>query len=138
MDANLKAQWLTALRSGEYKQGKFALRDSEGGYCCLGVLCDVIDPNGWDDGDLWHAPARMLTDSGGDDENVAYSGHLIPEAIAESLLGLDDNGSPNQNGILDFTARTPDGYDDTPQALSSLNDYGFTFAQIADVIENKF
>lgn len=33
-------QWITALRSGEYKQGKGYLKvDNE--YCCLGVYCDV-------------------------------------------------------------------------------------------------
>jgi hypothetical protein len=31
-------KWLTALRSGEYRQGYNTLRDENGGYCCLGVL----------------------------------------------------------------------------------------------------
>lgn len=35
------ATWLKALRSGEYKQGKNFLKDSYGGYCCLGVGCKV-------------------------------------------------------------------------------------------------
>ena len=29
------------LRSGEYKQGRKALRRRTGGFCCLGVACDV-------------------------------------------------------------------------------------------------
>ncbi|WP_441235620.1 hypothetical protein [Bradyrhizobium sp. 930_D9_N1_4] len=40
MDANLKAKWVEALRSGEYKQARNALRDGNR-YCCLGVLCKV-------------------------------------------------------------------------------------------------
>lgn len=37
MDAKLKSEWVKALRSGKYKQGKRWL--SRGGYhCCLGVL----------------------------------------------------------------------------------------------------
>lgn len=42
----LKDKWLKALRSGEYSQTSCTLKDSDG-FCCLGVLCDVIDPNGW-------------------------------------------------------------------------------------------
>ena len=36
-------QWITALRSGEYKQTKNTLQD-ENGYCCLGVACKVVIP----------------------------------------------------------------------------------------------
>lgn len=39
--------WTDALRSGEYPQGRGALR-TPGGYCCLGVWCDLADPEGWD------------------------------------------------------------------------------------------
>ena len=46
MDAELKAKWVAALRSGKYEQGPLFLRNGES-YCCLGVLCDVLDPNGW-------------------------------------------------------------------------------------------
>lgn len=40
--AELKAKWLEALRSGEFKQGKSRLVDC-GRYCCLGVLAAVSD-----------------------------------------------------------------------------------------------
>ncbi|MDO9068607.1 MAG: hypothetical protein Q7W05_09135 [Deltaproteobacteria bacterium] len=40
MDAELKKKWVAALRSGEYRQGKHMLLDSNtNSYCCLGVLC---------------------------------------------------------------------------------------------------
>lgn len=41
MKEEIKRDWLIALRSGEYKQGKRQLRNCEDGewaYCCLGVL----------------------------------------------------------------------------------------------------
>jgi hypothetical protein len=47
MDQNVKELWLKALRSGEYKQGRRQLRDTSDNFCCLGVLCDVIDPTKW-------------------------------------------------------------------------------------------
>jgi hypothetical protein len=50
MNQTIKQQWVAALRSGQYKQGKGKLRraSSEGDlYCCLGVLCDLLAPNEW-------------------------------------------------------------------------------------------
>lgn len=42
MDAELKAKWVAALRSGKYAQGRAHL-NLNGRYCCLGVLCEVAD-----------------------------------------------------------------------------------------------
>lgn len=40
MDKKLKAQWIKALKGGEYRQGTgYLLKD--GAYCCLGVLKTV-------------------------------------------------------------------------------------------------
>lgn len=60
MPKELLEKWLAALRSGEYKQGREALRSRDGGYCCLGVLvaCSGDNPpldraypsRGWLDG----------------------------------------------------------------------------------------
>ena len=48
MDKKLKTRWIKALRSGKYPQATNGLR-TETGYCCLGVLCDLIDPSKWND-----------------------------------------------------------------------------------------
>lgn len=37
---NLRQQWIEALESGKYPQGRFFLKN-RGQYCCLGVLCEV-------------------------------------------------------------------------------------------------
>ena len=42
MNPKLKARWVEALRSGDYKQGTKFLRTNEGTYCCLGVL-NMVD-----------------------------------------------------------------------------------------------
>lgn len=42
----IKTKWLKALKSGTYKQGFTQLYDNFQGkdaYCCLGVLCKVMD-----------------------------------------------------------------------------------------------
>src|SRR5580658_9649804 len=45
------AGWVSDLRSGEYVQGRSCLkREDEDGsisYCCLGVLLNRLDPNGY-------------------------------------------------------------------------------------------
>jgi hypothetical protein len=40
MNPIVKKKWLNALRSGKFKQGQGALKNSEG-HCCLGVLCEI-------------------------------------------------------------------------------------------------
>lgn len=51
MDAGLKTKWIEALRSGNYQQGRGTLKDEEGRFCCLGVLCDVMGGKWNDTGD---------------------------------------------------------------------------------------
>lgn len=58
MDVELKEKWCQALESGDYKQGHDHLCD-DGRYCCLGVLADIVDPEGWD-----HVEGRWSTHRG--------------------------------------------------------------------------
>lgn len=40
-----KKKWIAALLSGDYKQGREALRtgtEEKSQFCCLGVLCDLV------------------------------------------------------------------------------------------------
>lgn len=46
MDAQLKAKWVEALRSGDYQQGMNYLRRGNS-FCCLGVLCDISQRGDW-------------------------------------------------------------------------------------------
>jgi hypothetical protein len=46
MDPEIKAKWITALRSGQYQQVTSYLRTTQG-FCCLGVLCDILEPQLW-------------------------------------------------------------------------------------------
>ncbi len=54
MNRELKDKWVTALTNGDYVQTTdHTLREFNGYgrycYCALGVLADIIDPEGWDD-----------------------------------------------------------------------------------------
>lgn len=69
MDAKIKARWVKALRSGKYLQGQQQLRTvnsenpKQDQFCCLGVLCDIVDKSKWGIGPL-----------GGDSGDVAARG----------------------------------------------------------------
>lgn len=48
MDPIKKAEWISALRSGNYEQGqRYLKREGDEGrskYCCLGVLRELVQP----------------------------------------------------------------------------------------------
>ena len=53
MEKALKAKWIEALRSGQYRQTQARLRTSDGlGHCCLGVLCDISGQGEWEHGNF--------------------------------------------------------------------------------------
>ena len=125
MRRDILNKWVTALRSGEYKQTTGYLHDSRG-MCCLGVLCDLYskehpDLAEWDvlseDEELSHCRFEML-------ENY----EVLPEAVQEwaNMKSLDGS----------YTAG---GYDGTPytETLAALNDKGYTFNDLADIIEER-
>lgn len=41
MRPKVKKEWIAALRSGDYRQGRGQLRSEDNSFCCLGVLCNL-------------------------------------------------------------------------------------------------
>jgi hypothetical protein len=118
MNPSIKQEWLEALRSGQYKQGKHRLQNSTGGFCCLGVLCDIASRHGvggWrlegEDPPVYDCSASGLVDT---------AVGRLPRAV------IDWAGLGGQTDPMAGEAR-----------LSTLNDCGHTFAEIADLIEKK-
>jgi hypothetical protein len=104
MNPELKAKWLESLRSGKYAQGTNQLRCNDE-FCCLGVLCDIVDPNAWDESEEWVYGT-------GEDQ--------------ESEIGV----LPHR--FRDFVALIPGAVE---SQLIQMNDAGITFSNIADYIE---
>jgi hypothetical protein len=48
VNPDVKQRWVSALRSGEYKQGIGYLNRADK-FCCLGVLCDISEVDQWDE-----------------------------------------------------------------------------------------
>jgi hypothetical protein len=134
MDPARKAEWVAALRSGQYKQGKEALRWADDNrMCCLGVVCDLHSKT----------PQAFEWSTGGSgqlryDTLAAYA----PDEVLMWLgIAYEDlrTSSTTQQELLDklqlpFSQTGMVGY-----VLATLNDdKGYTFEQIADFIETNF
>lgn len=103
MNTEIKQKWLTALRSGEYKQGRGNLHYKDE-YCCLGVLCDL------------HAKETNSEWTNHDDYpyKYFYSTQLLPQQVCEwsgidisltverDLICLNDSAGKSFNEIADF------------------------------------
>lgn len=44
MKPEYKEKWIKALESGAYDQAQMRLKSPQG-WCCLGVLCELVEPN---------------------------------------------------------------------------------------------
>lgn len=109
MNPEIKTKWLEALRSRKYTQGTDYLRGN-GKYCCLGVLCDVVQPEKWGQEDAFgvipHDPNRKFK----------FENNVYPSVELLDQVGLTE---------------------DQMQTLVDLNDGGKTFDEIAKYIEEN-
>lgn len=120
MPKEMKAKWLAALRSGEYKQGKGALRVEEDdgtiSWCCMGALEEMLD------GDV--------------ERNEEGRPKGFPTVGWMRFHGVDAEGIQDTFGE---NVWNPDVYDPIRGddiSLSMANDHlNYTFPQIADLIE---
>jgi hypothetical protein len=108
MKKDIKEKWIKALRSGKYSQATNRLRCGNS-FCCLGVLCDVVDPSLWTD--------------------------YRDDPLYYSFKYKDDLSTLGVPGTLkeDIGLKPTDAL-----TLANLNDIkGFSFLEIADYIEKN-
>jgi hypothetical protein len=112
MHKHIAAEWTKALRSGKYTQATEHLQ-TQNGFCCLGVLCDLHREQSG--GEWTGSPAGGMAykpHSGNDFDNA-----LLPVSVRD-WAGL--NGvSPKTCGVY----------------LTDRNDSGWTFSELADFID---
>lgn len=142
--AEFYAAWLAALRSGEYEQGRGCLSDN-GKFCCLGVACDIAVKQ---EMGVWRTVGGCITFVDETMDTDLYNLHdrsnsgTLTRGLAE-LLGTGEVGEFTVEHIGDVV-RDSDGLIAPGENrglehwLTALNDEGFTFAQIADLIEYFF
>lgn len=136
MTPELKTAWIEALRSGRYEQGQQHLF-SNGKYCCLGVLCEVIpreilDRNGF----------RVVKNSKSleiiteiEDEDSEFGAYLIDKSTSDdeclSVIGLHNFiGLPDR--IETELINMNDGVNTSTVAEKTIPK---SFSEIADWIE---
>lgn len=98
MDPYWKDKWIAALRSGKYEQVRGTLRTEGNHMCCLGVLCDVVEPERW----------LLIDDHDGTGERYSH-GHCTqyPSFNVERQTKLEPTmayvlGTKNDHDKLDF------------------------------------
>ena len=132
MVPEIKAEWIRRLRSGQYNQGKGALRrkrrtQEKDEYCCLGVLCEIAVEAGV----VQRFLKRELIPGA---EKFAYG--LSEEDQRTAFLPLEVQIWAGLNGTNPAIRRTSPRYPHIrARFLSDLNDQGTSFAEIADLID---
>lgn len=133
MKERIKNLWLTALRSGKYKQGKDSLhaidKNGEHHFCCLGVLTDLY---------LQEHPNKV----GG---WVEYEKNKQTRKLTLAFDGSEDLLTQRVKAWAGLSSTCPDiinGYDvicqcDIKTDVASLNDSGKRFKTIAKLIEEQ-
>lgn len=123
-----RKEWIAALRSGAYRQVKARLYDGEG-YCCLGVAASLSGIEPVEEESFPHEEYDRWTFDG--------------EPLTLPLAGMHWLGVENVNPSIDLPVefrttqgkRDSDDYVNPSMDVATLNDSGFTFNQIADLVE---
>lgn len=101
-------EWIAALRSGKYEQGRGKLKDHASGkvcHCCLGVLCEL----------------------------AAEHGTIGPATLLNDIYFFENHSGNLPNKVRDWAGLSLKlGF---LQELMDMNDSGKSFAVIADFIE---
>jgi len=120
-EAPLVLEWIKALRSGKYAQGEGYLRAGDA-YCCLGVLCEVAEV------------PKVEKDL----SIVEYDGKVPKVEKDFSIVEYDGKIFNLPLGMTIRLQMCPNGrFSGTSYSLAGFNDeWGFTFNEIADVIES--
>ncbi len=114
-------EWIKALESGKYKQGKNAL-NKNGSFCCLGVACEVFNK-------INKKEKKKTLIVNADEFNTAktsYDGEseIAPKNVVKAFKLQDTCGTLSRSvaGLID---------------LAELNDAGYSFKYIANLIKTR-
>ena len=122
MNQSVKEKWITALRSGEYKQTDGRLRQGDC-YCCLGVLTDLYNKDNQNDHHYWHE----------EDGRYGYSsdGFIAEATLPDSVM--------KWAGLKECNPTVREERMGKPvTSLAYLNDNeDLGFNQLADIIEKQ-
>lgn len=115
MNPNARA-WVYDLRHGNHKQTQGALhRKAEDAYCCLGRVACLAKEAG--------VPVTIGKDKE-EEDLITYDGKTL--LLSEQIMEWVGLGTCNGNGAGESNS------------LAGMNDKGKTFAELADIIEERW
>ena len=127
MDYDFAMKWADALESGKYKQTKGVLYDGDG-YCCLGVAAVLAGEKFVPRKTFWQRLKRFASkkDVGFKIQSSTDTSVLSPEVRGKFGMKHSDGSyfAKNKFNII--------------ETLTSLNDGGKTFPEIAKVIRKNY
>lgn len=106
MNDNAK-RLVAALRSGDYKQTMGQLRNG-GGFCCLGVACNLFDPTGWREDMTYNNVKYMLPADVQDFFGFTYGNATFGQDSTDGLTDRNDGGATFAE-IADLIESEPPG-----------------------------
>lgn len=121
-------KWVEALKSGKYEQiqGELRILNYGGvinGYCCLGVACDLYDPNLWDD-------RHHDGNTGEPSDNVA---DWLGLHTTNGFVDLSDHKEEFEKILVDNCYS--DSFDTVTELTTINDDYYVSFKGIAELVE---
>lgn len=143
MKPEIAEKWIKALRSKKYKQGQHVLKKKTPAgrieHCCLGVLCELY--NEQKAREQKQIPVRKA---------AKYQLDGLPRSFKAGTTVYSFNGKNKTEALTELPYRvmqwagmkTEDGsfcgHFVRQKSLAGLNDRGYTFNQIASLIEKNF
>lgn len=120
MRKKIAKKWVKALRSGDYDQGDGMLRDKQGNFCCLGVLCNL------------HAQTHPKI-AAKETDPLEYLGRDVdlPDEVQEWAEMNHTDGVPRGDVGIHIRGNYY-------SCLATANDEGVDFEDIADWIEENY
>lgn len=129
-------EWIDALRSGSFRQVQQRLGDGAGGYCCLGVICVIYAREHLDQIEFVGGQKILANDG---QKNLPVI--RVVSVETHPLTGkprLETNELMPPPSVIEYYKLgwgAEQQQRDLIGRLAGLNDHGWTFEQIADLIE---
>lgn len=130
MNPDIKELWIDALLDGKRQQGTGTLKrvvDGVARYCCLGVLCELAEEAGVVHSQPFFIDSESapLTKFAAMEDSFDYEMGVLP------LVVLEWAGMDNSTGRFRLSEAKS-------SSLTTLNDGGISFEEIAEYIKHYF
>lgn len=133
-------KWISALRSGDYKQGQLTLKkvsETDTSHCCLGVLCEILNINGFKELEI--SPVKVWGFESDATDHIFGITKDTGEITKDTGEIPNDVINENNLSFLLHCDKFHDREESLMETLIDKNDtYNNSFSEIADFLEQYF